>query len=263
VSTFAKLSGPCRVGGLALGAAFGIQSPVCARDSACKQNLAYVGMEMFDLEIVDDLLEECNDVQLATVEALAELLAVEAKIVGVLRGRQEFGPRALGHRSLLADARTASTTTRLNLLKRRQWYRPVAPMLLLEDFDALFELSDRNSSSPFMARAPRLRAEARSMFPAISHVDGTARVQTVSSKDEPWIFELLHVVKGIIGRGVLANTSLNVRGEPILNDICTALRMLESEQHLDALVVDSFYVPKGSCIGNGGCPTKWAVASVF
>ena len=246
-----------------MGAAFGVQPPMCARNPGCKQSLAYVGMELFDLPIVDDLLEGCGDVQLAAVEALAELLVVEAKLIGVLRGRQEFGPRALGHRSLLGDARVATTKTRLNLLKRRQWYRPVAPMLLLEDFDELFELSDSSSSSPFMARAPRLRAAAHTMFPAVAHVDGTARVQTVSDTDEPWTFDLLRAVKGLIGRGILANTSLNVRGQPIINDVCTALQMLESEEHLDGLVVDGFYVAKGSCIGKGGCPTKWAAASVF
>merc|ERR1712187_20909 len=96
--------------------------------------------------------------------------------IAVVRGRQEFGPRALGHRSLLAVPDSDDMKDRMNRLKFRQWYRPVAPMIAEE---ALQEVFGRFILSPYMTMAPRIRAEVQDRFPALAHLDGTVRHQSV------------------------------------------------------------------------------------
>ena len=174
----------------------------------------------------------------------------ETEIVGVVRGRQEVGPRALGHRSLLLDARRPELQVRVNLLKRRQWYRPVAPMVLEEDVSRLFVNTSsivQPCFSPYMSRAPHFTPAAGALFPAVMHIDGTARVQTVSAADDNWTFELLRAVQRLIGHGVLGNTSMNVRGKPIVNRGKYALELLRTEPEISALVLGDWLIPKRSC----------------
>ena len=137
------------------------------------------------------------------------------KIVGVASGRAEFGPRALGNRSLLADPRGSEIKEKVNEIKRRQKFRPFAPVILEELADQYFDMPRGFSSSRYMQTVADCRHPE--LFPAIVHVDGTSRVQTVP-RDGSGIRELLEKWFVMTGCPMLLNTSLNIRGEPMVND---------------------------------------------
>jgi carbamoyltransferase len=137
------------------------------------------------------------------------------KIVGVASGRAEFGPRALGNRSLLADPRGQEIKDKVNEIKRRQKFRPFAPIILEEHVDDYFDMPRGFDNSRYMQVIARCRHPE--LFPAIVHHDGTSRVQTVP-KDGTGIRELLEKWYVLTGCPMLLNTSLNIRGEPMVND---------------------------------------------
>jgi carbamoyltransferase len=152
-------------------------------------------------------------------DILDELLA--RQIVGVASGRAEFGPRALGNRSLLADPRGSEIKEKVNDIKRRQQFRPFAPVILEELADTYFDMPRGFSDSRYMQSVARCRVPE--LFPAIVHHDGTSRVQTVP-KDGSGIRELLEKWYVMTGCPMLLNTSLNIRGEPMVNDRADADR---------------------------------------
>jgi len=132
--------------------------------------------------------------------------------VGWCNGRSEFGPRALGNRSILADPRVYSTRERINFeIKNREWYRPLAPVVLEEYADEWFDFPTK---SPFMLfTAPINQPD---LIPAAAHVDNTARHQTVNEKDNPHYYRLIKEFYELTGVPILMNTSLNVNGMPII-----------------------------------------------
>ena len=138
-----------------------------------------------------------------------------ANVAGVASGRAEFGPRALGNRSLLADPRGPEIKDKVNGIKRRQKFRPFAPVILEELADQYFDMPPSWSDSRYMQSVARCRHP--NLFPAIVHADGTSRVQTVP-KDESGIRKLLEKWYALTGCPMLLNTSLNIRGEPMVND---------------------------------------------
>lgn len=143
----------------------------------------------------------------------ARLLA-EGRVLGWFQGRSEFGPRALGNRSILADPRTADMKDILNnRVKHRQAFRPFAPIVLAERAPDIFE---GDQASPFMLLAMRVKPEWQSRIAAVVHVDGSARVQTVTEAQNPKMYRLLQAFDRITGVPVLVNTSFNVKGEPIV-----------------------------------------------
>lgn len=148
------------------------------------------------------------------VDALVHEL-VTNQIVGVASGRAEFGPRALGNRSLLADPRGANIKNRVNDIKRRQKFRPFAPVILEELVKEFFDMPKGWSTSPYMQTVANCRYPEK--YPAIVHVDGTSRVQTVPD-DGSGIRLLLEAWYQRTGCPMLLNTSLNIRGEPMVND---------------------------------------------
>jgi carbamoyltransferase len=154
------------------------------------------------------------------VDSLLDSLLADG-IVGVANGRAEFGPRALGNRSLLADPRGADIKDRVNEIKRRQKFRPFAPVILEEMADQYFDFSPGWSNSRYMQSVARCRHP--DLYPAICHVDGTSRVQTVP-RDGSGIRQLLEAWYAKTGCPMLLNTSLNVRGEPMVNDRADADR---------------------------------------
>jgi carbamoyltransferase len=155
------------------------------------------------------------------VNAILDELVVN-KIVGVASGRAEFGPRALGNRSLLADPRGPEIKDKVNKIKRRQQFRPFAPCILAEHVDEFFDMpSGWSNSSPYMQVIARCRRP--DLFPAIVHVDGTSRVQTVAP-GSGGLRELLEKWYVMTGCPMLLNTSLNIRGEPMVNDRADADR---------------------------------------
>ena len=137
------------------------------------------------------------------------------KITGVASGRAEFGPRALGNRSLLADPRGPDIKDRVNAIKRRQEFRPFAPVILAEHSDEYFDMPKGFVDTGYMQAVGRCRQP--DLFPAIVHVDGTSRVQTVA-QDGSGIRQLLEAWYQATGCPMLLNTSLNIRGEPMVND---------------------------------------------
>jgi carbamoyltransferase len=154
------------------------------------------------------------------VDALVDCLQRD-RIVGVASGRAEFGPRALGNRSLLADPRGPDIKARVNEIKRRQQFRPFAPVVLEEYADLYFEMPKGWVDSRYMQIVGRCKYP--DVFPAVIHVDGTSRIQTVP-KDGSGIRRLLERWMALTGCPVLLNTSLNIRGEPMVNDRADADR---------------------------------------
>ncbi|MEV0680182.1 carbamoyltransferase C-terminal domain-containing protein [Actinosynnema sp. NPDC050436] len=153
------------------------------------------------------------------VRELADALSAGV-VVGVASGRAEFGPRALGNRSLLADPRGADTKDRVNGIKGREPFRPFAPVVREEVAHRYFDLP--TPSSPYMQFTARCRNPER--FPGIVHVDGTSRVQTVNRQQHPGLHDLLSEHERRTGCPLLLNTSLNVKGEPLVNSRADAER---------------------------------------
>jgi carbamoyltransferase len=176
-------------------------------------------------------------------EQTTQLLA-QHKIIGWFQGRMEFGPRALGARSILASPIDPEMQARLNELKDREDFRPVAPAINAEDLADWFEPADANNGeSPFMLFIYRAKAGAAEKIPSALHSDGTGRVQTVHSETNPLFHALLQAVGRETGVPVLVNTSFNVRGEPIVATPKAAIEAFFSTP-LDALVIGSFILEK-------------------
>ena len=157
------------------------------------------------------------------VEGLIEKLSTD-KIVGVANGRAEFGPRALGNRSLLADPRDPEIKDKVNKIKQRQEFRPFAPVIRQEDVAQYFDVSS-TFRSPYMQQV--VKCKVPDLFPAIVHKDGTSRVQTVESDQHQGLYELLTKWKKKTGCPMLLNTSLNIKNKPIVNDENDATRFEE------------------------------------
>ena len=163
------------------------------------------------------------------------------KIVGWYQGRSEVGPRALGGRSILADPRHADMKDIVNRwVKHREPFRPFAPSCVLEQADRWFE---RGGPSPYMLKVWQVRPEARALLPAITHVDGSARLQTVTADEHPLYHRYLLELGKRTGVPCTLNTSFNIRGEPIVNTPMDALKCYFTTG-LDALVIDRFVLEK-------------------
>lgn len=197
-------------------------------------------------------------------EVLQQLIAqklTEGKVVAIARGRMEFGPRALGSRSILGDARSPYMQSHMNLkIKFRESFRPFAPMVLAEDAAEYFEIKQE---SPYMLLAypvkesRRLNAATKGLFgidllkvprsdiPAVTHVDYSARVQTVDSDRNPFIYGVLTQFKALTGCSVIINTSFNVRGEPIVNTAEDAYRCFIATE-IDYLVIGNRFFDRNA-----------------
>jgi len=167
----------------------------------------------------------------------------DGETVAVCRGRSEIGPRALGNRSLLALPRTARMRDHINLnIKDRESFRPLAPVVRLEDVGAYFEGVEE---SPYMLLVATVREHVRDRLGAVTHVDGTARVQTVRAEDNSFLHRLLGFVGELTGVPVLLNTSLNLRGEPIVETPEDAINLF-IQRPVDVLVLGDRLVRKYS-----------------
>jgi carbamoyltransferase len=163
------------------------------------------------------------------------------KIVGVARGRSEHGARALGNRSIMCNPSIPEMKDILNAkVKHREWYRPFAPVVRLEDINKYFEW---NKESKWMSFCPKVKEEWREKLGAITHIDGTARVQTVTREQNEWLYDLLTKFEEKTGIGVLLNTSFNVDGKPILSTVKDAFTILEKTE-LDCLIIEDYYFKK-------------------
>jgi carbamoyltransferase len=171
-------------------------------------------------------------------EEAAETIARNG-FVAWFDGRAEYGPRALGHRSLLADPRHAGNLERLNCVKGREQFRPVAPMVVLDRAPEIFDGGPL--PSPYMLFTHRVREDWLQRIPAVVHVDGTARAQTVDPAEEPLVARMLRAFERRTGVPVVVNTSLNTAGRPIVDDPRDALECFGSAP-IDMLVMGPFVV---------------------
>jgi carbamoyltransferase len=202
---------------------------------------AFLGPQYDEAQVEQTLVHSkmayrrCDDI----AGAAAQLLA-QGQVLGWFQGRMEFGPRALGARSILASPLDAAMQERLNELKDREEFRPVAPAVLEEAAADWFESAGR---SPFMLFTDRVRPDKEALIPAVRHVDGSARVQTVDAASNPGLHAVLKAFAARTGVPVLANTSFNIRGEPI---VCTPRDALAAfaTSPLDALAIGPFLLEK-------------------
>lgn len=160
-------------------------------------------------------------------------------VIAWVQGKYEIGPRALGNRSLLAAPFSDQMRDRLNQIKKREFYRPIAPVCLEEDVSKYFEWSN---PSPYMLYFQKLKTE---QLRAITHVDNTARVQTINSKQNEKLYQLLIEFKALTGFGVLCNTSLNFPGTGFINEMSDLIYYCQ-QREIDGFVVNNrFYLSKG------------------
>jgi carbamoyltransferase len=228
--------------GVALGAALAPYLETEGRLPLKAMRHAYLGNEYDDAQIGQVLrtyklrYTQLDDVAGATADLLAD-----GKIVGWFQGRMEFGPRALGSRSILADPRDPEMNAKVNnAVKFREWWRPFAPSLLVE---AASDYLETATDSPFMILTSPVKPEKRSIIPAVTHVDGSARPQTVEQNVNPLYWRLIKEFGQRTGVPVIMNTSFNLRGEPIVASPTDAVRTFFSSG-MDALVIGSYLVEK-------------------
>ncbi|MEU4894123.1 carbamoyltransferase C-terminal domain-containing protein [Streptomyces sp. NPDC044780] len=179
-------------------------------------------------------------------ETVAEALAQDA-IVAWFQGRSEYGPRALGHRSLLAHPGRSGNLERLNDVKGREQFRPVAPMVLA---GRAAEIFDGPLPSPYMLFVHQVAPDWRDRIPAVVHVDGTARIQTVDPAAEPLVARLLSAFERRTGLPVVVNTSLNTSGRPMVDDPRDALECFGSAP-VDLLAIGPFVIRRGAFFAGG------------
>jgi carbamoyltransferase len=188
----------------------------------------------------NDLLVERLPGRDALSERMLDLLCAR-KVVGLYQGGSEFGPRALGHRSILGNPRHGHVRDWINArVKQREWFRPLAPVVLEERAADFFDLP---GTSPFMQFAAPVRPEMAPLVPAITHVDGTARLQTVGPHDDPLLRTLLTGFEARTGVPMLLNTSFNGKDEPIVETPAEALAAFR-RMPLHALAMPPFLVRK-------------------
>ncbi len=241
---------------------FGVQREVDECDS---MSGAFLGPTPPQAGMAVDALVESYGLVAVTLDhaAMAQQVAdavAGGKVVGVARGRMEYGPRALGARSVLADAREPEMQRRLNLkTKFREGFRPFAPVVLAERASDIFEI---DGESPYMLKTFAVRRDQRREFPAdeatdiyrrvqqvrstvpaVTHVDHSARVQTVDQGRNPFLHDVLTRFDAMTGCPVMVNTSFNVRGEPI---VCSSEDALECflATDIDALVLEDMYIER-------------------
>lgn len=207
-----------------------------------KMRHAYLGPESSGAEIKKAL--ETYKIRYARLDdparTAAEMLA-SGKILGWFQGRMEFGPRALGSRSILADARDPEMNAKVNqAVKFREWWRPFAPSMPVE---AAGEYLESATDSPFMILTAQVKPEKRAVIPAVTHVDGSARPQTVERDVSPLYWRLLRAFGERTGVPVIMNTSFNLRGEPIVCTPTDSIRTFFSSG-MDALVIGNYLVEK-------------------
>ncbi len=232
--------------GTALGAALWVDAQERgATGRSWQMEHAFLGPEYDDGEIEAFLRWSklpCRKMDNIPAET-AELLASN-KVIGWFQGRMEFGPRALGGRSILASPISPEMQSRLNEIKDREDFRPVAPVVLEEAAARWFLNAEQ---SPFMLFVYDVRPEQAERIPAVRHVDGTARIQTINRAQHPLYYDLLKAFEARTGVPVLVNTSFNTRSEPV---VCSPRDAIECfwTSPLDALVIGSFLLEKpGAC----------------
>lgn len=239
--------------GGALGAAYYVWHQVLNNPRDFVMEHAYWGPRYTETEISEELRakskelekQDCNIEHINDKDELCRKTAKEiaaGKVVGWFQGRMEWGPRALGNRSIVVDPRRADMKDILNArIKRREPFRPFAPSILLEKTAEYFE---KDYPDPFMIKVYPVRPDKRSVIPAVTHADGTGRLQTVRREDNPLYWQLIKEFENLTGVPVVLNTSFN-ENEPI---VCTPQEALDCflRTKMDVLVLEKYYIARRS-----------------
>jgi len=219
--------------GIAVGMLLNHMKPSTAID------VTYSGIKILDKHTLMTHAEERNHKRFNMDEMVNDL--IDGKIIGVVRDTSEHGPRALGNRSIICNPTYPEMKDVLNKkVKDREWYRPFAPVVRLEDVSKYF---DFNSESRWMQFCPEVKKKWRKKLSSITHVDNTARVQTVTREQNQWLYDLLTEFDKKTGVGVLLNTSFNVNGKPILSKYSEALEVFDKTD-MDKLLLQNIYFNK-------------------
>jgi carbamoyltransferase len=228
--------------GAAIGAAIGAHKALGKTVPRYRMTDAYLGPEFGDEEIARIVQTyKLPAFQVPDVEAVTAQLLADHKVIGWFQGRMEFGPRALGNRSILADPRTIDMRDRVNeVVKFREGWRPFAPSCLAEVSEEYFELC---KDAPYMILTFDVVPEKRGVIAAVTHADNTARVQTVTQDSNPRYWRLIHEFGQLTGVPVVMNTSFNLKGEPIVCAPKDAIRTFYSSG-LDFLVLGNYVLAK-------------------
>jgi carbamoyltransferase len=253
--------------GAALGAALAVNYMYLNNERKAEKHIfksAFLGPEFSEEEIESSIINLKLDYTKLTKEILFEQTSAylkKGKVVGWFQGKMEFGPRALGNRSIIADAANENMQTKLNLkIKKRESFRPFAPIMLQEEFNEFFGI---NEASPYMLFVHKIKKEKRKWLPdnfydlpllerlkikrtniqAITHLDFSARIQTIDETQSKETTKLLQQFKKDTGTGMLVNTSFNVRGEPI---VCTPKDAIYCfmNTEMDVLVIGNYVLLK-------------------
>lgn len=234
--------------GTALGAALYVQRTHDSGAGCSRMGLPLWGPEP-RTELIREALEARDDITYEEYESHDQLCTITAKaladgeILGWFHGRMEYGPRALGNRSILADPRDPTMRDKVNhVVKKREGFRPFAPAVTEEAASVYFDVARGDEAQfAYMLFTAQTRREFVDLLPAVTHVDRSARVQTVSAQWNPRFHALLKAFEAVTGVPVLLNTSFNLRGEPIVCRPEDALKTLFTAS-LDGLVIDRFFV---------------------
>jgi len=239
-------------GGGAIGAALYGYHAVLGKPRRFVMEHGYWGQEQSSGEIQSFL--EQNGIPYRSIENEEKLIAYtvdrlqEGKVIGWSQGRFEWGPRALGNRSILADARRADMKDIVNTkIKFREPFRPFAPSVLADRTEEFFALPNAGKHFParFMLYVVDVKEDKREIIPAITHVDGTGRLQTVHKETNPRYYRLIDTFGQATEVPVILNTSFNLRGEPIVNTPKEAFHTF-SESGMDVLVLNQFVIEKAN-----------------
>jgi carbamoyltransferase len=222
----------CHDAGNAVGAALSIMSEAgIPFESSSSMRSVYSGSNVGSSDEIGERLNRWSDLitfkRISNVAACAASSLADGSIIGWVQGKSEFGPRALGNRSILADPRPSANKDKINaIIKKREDYRPFAPSVLIERLHEYFEAPADASSFPYMAIVLPVKPEARNALGAVTHIDGTARVQTVNKSDNALFYALISEFDRLVGLPVLLNTSFNNNAEPIVDSVDDAVGCL-------------------------------------
>lgn len=236
--------------GLAIGCAYYGWLEVLKRRRVMHDGSSFFGKHYTEQRIAKALQKRCDAVNHLPagnhIECAADLLAA-GKVVGWFQAGCEFGPRALGNRSILADPRLADKRDFINSrVKAREDFRPFAPSILGEDLE---QFTQNRRDDPYMLTVVNIRSEKRHLIPSVVHNDGSARIQTVTERFNPEYYQLLQAFKRRTGLGILLNTSFNRRGMPIVETPEQALSFF-LESGLEALVIGKHVIEKRTNVEN-------------
>ena len=230
--------------GTAIGAAYACWHMKLGNSKRFHMKHAFWGPEYSDYEIEQAILDlgysVCKFKDADHTVAVTAQLIEAGNVVGWYQGRSEWGPRALGNRSILANPLIPSMKDTINKkIKKRESFRPFAPSVLREEVSRFFE---QDLDSPFMMHVVKFKAEYLNKFPAVTHIDGTGRLQTVSMDNNPLYYRLIKEFKKLTGHGILLNTSFN-ENEPIVDTPAQAIACFKRTD-MDILVMGNYIVTK-------------------